>query len=271
VLSVLDERVLYTSIVHWKLPATMTNLLRVGLAIVLALVMLPITGSLRHLTEQYRTITVTYFWDYYPTVVSTTENSSSNASNSNNSTLISLGYVLHVLLSSLLGLVFCYGSKVGWYHSIFLPIILIEMELGNPSMLGCVDFVTLVLVSAGICLGMILTTPSTEERNLARRGWRMNVLCGDFVEACYPYMARHPVINVASYIASALSVLVLTGGCQSSAYLPFLLSIWLAEERSTVLLAASIAFCIPFLATIGNHWYTTYSSPPSFGRKVKTG
>merc|ERR1711865_410536 len=70
--SVLDERVLYTSIVHWKLPATMTNLLRVGLAIVLALGMLPITGSLRHLTEQYRTITVTYFWDYYPTVVSST-------------------------------------------------------------------------------------------------------------------------------------------------------------------------------------------------------
>jgi hypothetical protein len=29
-----------------------------------------------------------------------------------------------------------YGSKIGWYHLIFLPLILLEMESGGPSFLG---------------------------------------------------------------------------------------------------------------------------------------
>lgn len=29
-----------------------------------------------------------------------------------------------------------YGSKIGWYHLIFLPLILLEMESGDPPFLG---------------------------------------------------------------------------------------------------------------------------------------
>ena len=32
--------------------------------------------------------------------------------------------------------VFVYGSKIGWYHLIFLPLILLEMESGDPAFLG---------------------------------------------------------------------------------------------------------------------------------------
>ena len=139
-------------------------------------------------------------------------------------------------------------------HSIFLPIILIEMELGDASMLGALDLLTLVLVCAGVCLGLILTG-SKEESSLAKRGIAINLLCGDFIEACHPHMERNYLVNVAGYVASSLSAAILTGSCRSSAYLPFPIAIWLADDRSTLLTASVIAFLIPFIATVGNYFY----------------
>ena len=146
-------------------------------------------------------------------------------------------------------------------HSIFLPIILVEMEIGDASMLGALDFLTLVLVSAGICLGIILTG-STEERSLARRGITTNLLCGDFIEVCYPHMEKHYLVNISGYVASSVSVAVLTGGCRSSAYMPFPVAIWLANDQKQFLIASTIAFLIPFIATISNYYF--------FVRKRKT-
>ena len=128
------------------------------------------------------------------------------------------------------------------------------MELGDPSMLGALDLLTLVLVCAGVCLGLVLTGSTSEERSLARRGISINLLCGDFIEACYPHMERHGLVNVSGYVASAVSAAILTGSCRSSAYLPLPVAVWLADDRTTLLLASSIAFLIPFLATIGNYF-----------------
>jgi hypothetical protein len=36
----------------------------------------------------------------------------------------------------MIGCLFCYSSKVDWYHSIFFPIIIIEMENGEASISG---------------------------------------------------------------------------------------------------------------------------------------
>ncbi|OEU09574.1 hypothetical protein FRACYDRAFT_228753 [Fragilariopsis cylindrus CCMP1102] len=240
--SILEVRLLYICILKWKLPATMTNLLRVFVGILTAVIMIPISPYLSQITEQYRHITLTYLWE------------------STGSSSVVHGYI-RLLASSFLGCLFCYGSKIGWYHSIFLPIILVEMEIGDASMLGALDFLTLVLVSAGICLGIILTG-STEERSLARRGIATNLLCGDFIEVCYPHMEQHYLVNISGYVASSVSVAVLTGGCRSSAYMPFPVAIWLANDQKQFLIASTIAFLIPFIATISNYYF--------FVRKRKT-
>mmetsp|Transcript_17160 Transcript_17160/g.37540 ORF Transcript_17160/g.37540 Transcript_17160/m.37540 type:complete len:289 (+) Transcript_17160:776-1642(+) len=230
----LEERLLYISILKWKIPATFTNLLTGGLVGILTAVLItPLSPYLSAATEQFRKITMMYLWE-------------SRGSN---------GYeYVRLFMSSSLGFLFCYGSKSGWYHSIFLPIILIEMELGDASMLGALDLLTLVLVCAGVCLGLILIG-DTEERSLAKRGIAINLLFGDFIEACYPHMERHYLVNLSGYVASSLSAGVLTGSCRSSAYLPFPIAIWLVDDRKTFLIASAIAFFIPFIGTIVNYFF----------------
>jgi len=158
-----------------------------------------------------------------------------------------------------IGVIFCYGSKVGWYHSIFLPLILIEMEQGDASILGAVDECTLCLVSAGICTGNILTSMLLAENDVAisKRGVKINLLCGDFIEAAYPFMERSAIVNGFAYLAGGLSTEILYSqrpeDVLSSAYLPFGLCIVLAKDTERITLACGVAFVISFLGTvIGN-------------------
>ena len=43
-----------------------------------------------------------------------------------------------------------------WWNILYLPLILIEMERGIPSLWGSVDQCTLVMVSAGICAANLI-------------------------------------------------------------------------------------------------------------------
>lgn len=89
-----EERLLYTSILHWKLPATSTNLITGGLVgVFTAALMTPISPYLCAATEAFRNISMSYIWDL-------------KGSNTN-------GYIPPIA-SSFLGLLFCYGSKLGW-------------------------------------------------------------------------------------------------------------------------------------------------------------
>jgi hypothetical protein len=92
--SFFEERLLYASILHWKLPATSTNLITGGLVgVFTAALMTPISPYLRAATEAFRNISMSYLWDL-------------KGSNIN-------GYITPIA-SSFMGLLFCYGSKLGW-------------------------------------------------------------------------------------------------------------------------------------------------------------
>mmetsp|Transcript_16969 Transcript_16969/g.46616 ORF Transcript_16969/g.46616 Transcript_16969/m.46616 type:complete len:396 (-) Transcript_16969:5425-6612(-) len=94
IVAFLEERLLYASILKWKVPATFTNLLTGGLVgIFTAAIMTPLSPYLSAATEHFRAITMTYLW----------ESTESN------------GYeYIRLLMSSFSGFLFCYGSKVGW-------------------------------------------------------------------------------------------------------------------------------------------------------------
>lgn len=170
------------------------------------------------------------------------------------------------VVAFLWGVFCCYGSKVGWYHSIFLPLILIEMECADASFLGALDELTLVLVCAGVCYGQLISDQLFPKRDLlseadlalCKRAVRINLCYGDFVEACYPFMDQHMLINVSCYIASGasssmLAILRQEETPKSLAYLPFPATIWLAAGEWFPMLAASlVAFLLPFSATLFN-------------------
>ena len=113
-------------------------------------------------------------------------------------------------LGFLIGCLFCYGSKVGYYHEIGLPIILFEMERGNASIFGTIDESTLVLVSAGICSANLSLSKNVKSADVAlwKRGLRMNLLCGDFIEAAYPLMERSVIVNFAVSLPLLLGCLL---------------------------------------------------------------
>lgn len=150
----------------------------------------------------------------------------------------------------LVGCIFCYGAKVGWYHSIFLPGILLEMESGEMSIWGSVDECTLVLVSAGICAANTLTSRDA----LPKRALRINLICGDFIEVAYPYMSKSKIVNIAGYLASGISTAILyskqPSNVMSSAYLPMPLSLILADDWLRLGLAMMSAFLIALMGMI---------------------
>lgn len=245
-ISITSERLLYWCIFH-NIPATMTNMMTAGgVGMFSALLLGPISPFLRGLT----------FWTRYCIKM----------------TVSTQSWQLRTINGLIWGSFSCYGAKVGWYHSIFLPLVLIEMEEGDASFLGAIDELTLVLVCAGICtanLAMSKMYPdSIRDTALSRRGLFVNLTCGDFIEVCYPYMEANRIINIGGYLASGVSCAVLVLNAtdettlpKSSAYVPWPLSLWLAGKQWKVMFAASmLSFGISFIATIIGH---TFCHPKS--------
>jgi len=237
---VLLSRTLYLC-VCWGIPATMSNLMVAGgVGSGVALMTAPLTPWLRQLSQFIRFGIQTSMEGH----------------------ILGLGFTL--------GCIFCYGSKIGMYHSLFLPLILLEMETGNASILGAMDEATLVLVSAGICAANLVVgipspgdssnSSSTDDNDsdsaLCRRGLRINLMYGDFIEAAYPFMERYFLVNVAGYLASGISVEILAHQPEaigSSAYMPVLVSIWLADDWKRLTISFVTAFGISFGGTLINN------------------
>ena len=239
--------------IFFNVPATMTTLLGAGglgsaVGLCCALVIAPLARCL--------TATIRYF--IYWTLVDSA---------------LTVSVHVPVMAAFLWGCLSCASSKVGYYHAVHLPLILIELETtntttvsGSGSFLGAVDELTLVMVCAGVCAAKVLLQSSTTtDRAICRRGLWINLLSGDFVEVCYPYMEQSLLINVSGYLASGLScaVLVLDSKAAISeesaaatvpgslAYLPWVASVVLAGDHWYAMLRASIvSFAIPFWATL---------------------
>ncbi|KAL9185759.1 hypothetical protein ACHAXT_003536 [Thalassiosira profunda] len=170
-------------------------------------------------------------------------------------------------LGFLFGCFFVYGSKIGLYHSLFLPAILLEMDSASKgeeaSLLGAIDECTLVMVCSGICAANLILPPQgkkSEKKSgggIASLSWqalKTNILCGDFIEAAYPSMERSAMVNGAAYLAAGLSTeVLLQRRVLSTAYLPLPLSIWISNDRWGMAIASSVTFAVSFLGTIASN------------------
>ena len=99
---------------------------------------------------------------------------------------------------------------------------------------------------------------------LSRRGLRINLLFGDFIEVAYPFMEKSLLVNLAAYLASGLSVELLTGNPQdvlSSAYLPLPAAILLAGDPLRIFRAYFAAFSVTFVGALLNNFLVFLSAP----------
>lgn len=170
---------------------------------------------------------------------------------------------------ALVGVVFNWGSRRGAYHTLFLPLVIAEMEVGSFALCGALDLLTLCVTSAGACAAQLAAprvhgATADAERALARRGVRINLLYGDYIEACFPFLERDRALDLAVYVASAAAgAIVALSGARSSAYLPLPLAIALGSPPEALTLAALVAFALPFLAGVLCNAHANRNAPAS--------
>ena len=194
---------------------------------------------------------------------------------------------VRLVVGFFLGILIFEGSKTGGlYHKIILPLILLEMEEGHPSLFGAFDVVCLVNTCLGICAStwcIPLTSVQTNQSyrsqsqqelfRLAKRGLFFNFFHGDFIEACYPMIESDETSfsTLGAYLGAGISggLLLLYSGIDyyssmiavedgvvleeqytlpitSSAYLPIVLSFFLSKNWH-FLYPLLTSFFVPFL------------------------
>ena len=80
--------------------------------------------------------------------------------------------------------------------------------------MGALDLVCLVTVCSGVCAGVLANVavggPQSRRSGtaadvaLASRGLSINLRWGDFIEACFPFMARNAAVNWSAHAAAAV-------------------------------------------------------------------
>lgn len=114
--------------------------------------------------------------------------------------------------------------------------------------------------------------PNLHIPRLSRRGLRINLLFGDFIEVAYPFMEKSLLVNLAGYVASGLSVELLTGNSEdvlSSAYLPLPAAILLARDPLRISRAYFAAFSVSFAGALLNNFLSTTARDASPCSPVK--
>ncbi|WP_075891779.1 hypothetical protein [Actinomyces provencensis] len=156
-----------------------------------------------------------------------------------------------VLAGALAGGVIWFALMGGVYHSVILPLVLLEMGQKGFSFFGAIDMVCLVMVSLGITLANVVRPRSSGERALAGSGAAVNFFFGTFVEASYPFMfSDRRVFATAIGAATVGGAVVGAMGVEATAYLPAVMAPFVATNALGMVIAMLVATGLSFTATL---------------------
>ncbi|KNC17309.1 PTS sugar transporter [Arthrobacter sp. RIT-PI-e] len=156
-----------------------------------------------------------------------------------------------LLAGALAGLVMWPAIIGGVYHSVILPLVLLEMGQKGTSFFGAIDMVALVMVSLGITLANVVKPRSSGERALAGSGAGVNFFFGTFVEASYPFMfSDRRIFAVAIACATTGGALVGVLGTEASAYLPAVVAPFIATNPAGMVVAMTVTAALAFALTL---------------------
>lgn len=156
-----------------------------------------------------------------------------------------------ILAGALAGLAMWPAIIGGVYHSVILPLVLVEMAEKGHSFFGAIDMVALVMVSFGITLANVIRPRTSGERALAGSGASVNFFFGTFVEAAYPFMfGDKKVFAIALIAATAGGAVVGFTGAEASAYLPAVVAPFIATNVGGMVLAMLTSTIIALVLTL---------------------
>lgn len=156
-----------------------------------------------------------------------------------------------LLAGAIAGLVIWPAIMFGIYHSVILPLVLVEMSQKGHSFFGAVDMASLVMVSLGITLANVVRPRTTGERALAVSGGSINFFFGTFVEAAYPFMFADRKVLASALIAATIggAVVGITGS-EATAYLPAITAPFVSTNALGFTLAMVAAAASAFFLTL---------------------
>ncbi|WP_432543570.1 PTS sugar transporter [Kineococcus sp. SYSU DK002] len=156
-----------------------------------------------------------------------------------------------VLAGALAGAAIWFAIVGGVYHTVILPLVLLEMGQKGHSFFGAIDMVGLVVVSLGITLANVVKPRTSGERALAGSGAAVNFSFGTFVEASYPFMfGDRRVFAAAVGAATAGGAVVGAFGVEASAYLPVFTAPFIATDALGMVVAMLVSGGLAFTATL---------------------
>lgn len=156
-----------------------------------------------------------------------------------------------ILAGALAGLAMWPAIIGGVYHSVILPLVLLEMAEKGHSFFGAIDMVALVMVSLGITLANVIRPRTAGERALAGSGAGVNFFFGTFVEAAYPFMfGDKKVFAIALLSATAGGAVVGFTGAEASAYLPAVVAPFIATNVAGMVLAMLTSLTVALVLTL---------------------
>jgi fructose-specific phosphotransferase system IIC component len=156
-----------------------------------------------------------------------------------------------ILAGALAGVVIWPAIIGGVYHSVILPLVLLEMGQKGHSFFGAVDMVALIMVSLGITLANVIRPRTSGERALAGSGAAVNFLFGTFAEASYPFMfGDRRVFAAALLAATAGGAVVGVTGAEATAYLPAVVAPFISTSILGMVLAMATSFGLALVLTL---------------------
>ena len=155
-----------------------------------------------------------------------------------------------VLAGALAGFAIWFAIIGGVYHTVILPLVLLEMGQKGHSFFGAVDMVCLVMVSLGITLANVVRPRTSGERALAGSGAAVNFFFGTFVEASYPFMFGDKRVFAAAIGSATVGGAVVGAfSVEATAYLPALMAPFVATNAVGMVVAMATSTVLAFAAT----------------------
>lgn len=154
------------------------------------------------------------------------------------------------LIGGLLGAAMWAIMLRGYYHSLILPLMVIEFSERGLSFLAAVDMAALVAVSAGIALGTIAVPVIGGDRGSARHTLGVNLGFGTFVEGSVPHLQRSGR-NMAVAVAAATvgAALIGVGHGSGVTYLALPLLPFVGDHWQSLALGIGAAAAVAFVGT----------------------
>lgn len=137
----------------------------------------------------------------------------------------------------------------GLYHTLVIPLMVVEFEGHGESFLATADVIGLVVAAAGIAAAYALLPRMEEDRHGALHTLRITVLFGDYVEGVYPFFdADRRVLAVAILASGVGTGIAGFAGARGMAYIPPWVLPLVGSSAPALLAAILASFAVAFAA-----------------------